>query len=190
MCIEGMATICDSAAMMPRMHHADDDAALVDVVIEDPRWETFGLEPVAERAACATLAGLGLPETGFTLCVMGCDDARIAVLNGTFRGKGTPTNVLSWPAEVLALGTGLVPDLPVPGTADDPEALGDIALAYDTCMAEAVAQGKSAQDHVTHLIVHGMLHLLGYDHMNDTDAALMEALEVRVLAPLGISDPY
>ena len=170
----------------------DGDAAepLVDVIIEDARWHALGLEDLARRAVLAVLAVLELSPVGYSLCVMGCDDARMAALNGAFRGKGRATNVLSWPLDDLAIGPGVAPRRPEPGPGDDPAALGDIALAYETCTAEALAQGKAAADHVTHLIVHGVLHLLGYDHIDDADAAMMEALEVRVLAPLGISDPY
>ena len=163
---------------------------LVDIVIEDARWEAFGLEARADLAVRAALAELGLPEVGFTLCVMGCDDARIAVLNGDFRGKAAATNVLSWPSEERGADAGCVPDLPEPGAADDPESLGDIAMSYDTCAAEADAAGKPVADHVTHLVVHGLLHLLGYDHIRAEDGDLMEATEVRILARLGLSDPY
>lgn len=164
---------------------------LVDIVIEDDRWQVLGLETLADQAARAALAELGLPDTGFTLCVMGCDDARILVLNGDFRGKAKPTNVLSWPSEERSSDDeGGVPDLPEPGPADDPEHLGDIAVAYETCAAEATEAGKPFADHVTHLIVHGLLHLLGYDHIRDGDAALMEGIEVRALARLGLSNPY
>jgi probable rRNA maturation factor len=164
---------------------------LVETVIEDPRWQAFGLTELAERAAHAALTGAGLPVPGFQIGLMGCDDTRIATLNADFRGKPTPTNVLSWPSEERAPEyAGDTPDLPLPGPLDDPESLGDIAIAYDTCAREAADQSKPLTDHVTHLIVHGVLHLLGYDHMSDEDAALMEALEVRILATLGISDPY
>lgn len=164
---------------------------LVDCVIEDPRWEAFGLAARAEAAALATLAELGLPATGFLICVMGCDDSRIAGLNDQFRAKGAPTNVLSWPSdERAAEAPGQRPALPVAGDADDPEELGDIAIAWETCAREAAEQGKSRGDHVTHLIVHATLHLLGYDHHNDADATLMEATEVAVLAKLGVADPY
>jgi probable rRNA maturation factor len=164
---------------------------LVDVVIEDDRWEAADLEVLAFRAVRAALADLGLPEAGLTLCLMGCDDARIAALNGEFRGKAKPTNVLSWPAWVLAADAdGAVPEPPEPGTAEAPESLGDIALAWETCMREAEEAGKPFADHVTHLIVHGLLHLLGYDHVRERDAERMEAAEVRILATLGLSDPY
>ena len=164
---------------------------LVETVLEDPRWQAFGLAELAEVAARAALTGAGLPLAGFQIGLMGCDDARIAALNADFRGKPTPTNVLSWPSEERSADdAGGTPEPPEPGDPDDPESLGDIAIAYDTCTREAADQAKPPADHVTHLIVHGVLHLLGYDHVADEDAAVMEALEVRILATLGVSDPY
>ncbi|HSF64731.1 MAG TPA: rRNA maturation RNase YbeY, partial [Paracoccaceae bacterium] len=136
-------------------------------------------------------AALDLPLSGFAVCLMGCDDARIAALNADFRGKPQPTNVLSWPSEERAAETpGDMPDLPAPGDSADPEELGDIALAWETCAREAAEQGKSMADHVAHLVVHGILHLLGFDHITDEDAALMEGIETRALASMGVSDPY
>jgi probable rRNA maturation factor len=164
---------------------------LVDIVIEDDRWEAFGLEALSDRAVRAALVTLGLGVDGFQIVVMGCDDARIATLNADFRGKPTPTNVLSWPADDLSPDApGEMPLLPEAGDADDPEPLGDIALAWETCAREAVEQEKPMADHVTHLVVHGLLHCLGYDHIEDADAAVMEGCEVRILASLGLSDPY
>ena len=162
---------------------------LVDTVIEDPRWEDL-LPPLAESAARATLNELSLDPAWFEIVVMGCDDARIAALNTEFRGKPVPTNVLSWPSEDRAAETpGDMPMLPE-GVSEDAEELGDIAISYETCAREAAEQGKSLDDHVTHLIVHAVLHLLGYDHIDDADAALMEGTEIRVLAKLGVANPY
>jgi probable rRNA maturation factor len=164
---------------------------LTDVVIEDPRWDAAGLESLAERAARATLAALALPPDGFEIVVMGGDDARISALNADFRGKPQPTNVLSWPADELgAVTEGADPERPEPGDPDDPEPLGDIALAWETCVREAQEAGKPLADHVTHLVVHGVLHLLGHDHQRDGDATLMEGLETAILAELGVPDPY
>lgn len=164
---------------------------LVDVLIEDDRWEALDLPTLAERAAAAALTELGLPSKGFLIALLAADDARIAVLNADFRGKPQPTNVLSWPAEERgAEAPGESPELPQPGDAEDPEELGDIALAWETCAREAEDGGKPLADHVSHLIVHGTLHLLGYDHVNDSDADLMEAIEVRALARIGIDTPY
>ena len=167
------------------------DTALVDVVIEDARWTEDQLAALSEQAARATLAHLGLAPGGFEIALLACDDARIAALNTEFRAKPTPTNVLSWPTwDLSAEVDGGLPDLPEDGDADDPEALGDIALSYDTCAREAAEQGKTFEAHLTHLIVHSVLHLLGYDHIRDKDAALMEETERRILAQLGVADPY
>ncbi|WBU63055.1 rRNA maturation RNase YbeY [Paracoccus aerodenitrificans] len=156
--------------------------AEIDVVIEDDRWDDAGLEELAERAGRSTLAWLGMDAD---ICVMGCDDTRIAALNADFRGKPRPTNVLSWPAvEHAEREPGAKPPLP------DTDELGDIAISYDRCVSEAETQGKQFDAHVTHLLVHAMLHLAGYDHVDDSDAETMEAAERSVLAPLGISDPY
>ena len=164
---------------------------LVDTLTEDARWDGIGLAGLAETAARATLARLRLPAAGFQISLLGCTDARIAVLNADFRGKPQPTNVLSWPSEDRAAETdGGAPARPRPGPADDPAELGDIAIAWETCQREADEVGRPVADHVTHLLVHGTLHLLGYDHIRDKDAALMEGLEVEILASLGVADPY
>ena len=167
---------------------AEAPARLVEVVAEDPRWEEGALEALAERAARATLEHLGLPAEGFEIALLAASDARVAALNADFRGKPTPTNVLSWP--VRELGPPEAPARPQPGPPDDPEPLGDIALAWETCMQEAAAAGRPSEAHLTHLIVHATLHLLGYDHECDRQATVMEALEVAILAQLGLSDPY
>lgn len=163
---------------------------LVDIVLEDDRWDAFGLDALATAAVRAAFAELRLAEAGFSLCLMGCDDARILELNGDFRGRAKPTNVLSWPSQERGVAAGQIPDLPEAGDAEEPEHLGDIAISYDTCATEAAEAGKPMAEHVTHLVVHGLLHLLGYDHIEDADADLMEATEVRILARLGLSDPY
>ncbi len=160
----------------------------VDVIIEDPRWTD--LPALAGRAADAALAHMGLDPALCEMSLLGCDDARIAVLNAEFRDKPGPTNVLSWPAEDLAPEQeGAAPHPPEPDFEGE-IALGDIAISYDTCAREAAEAGKPLADHVTHLVVHGLLHLLGYDHIRDGDAALMEALEVEILGKMGIDDPY
>jgi probable rRNA maturation factor len=161
---------------------------LIDLLIEDPRWQEAGLQDLAETAALATLTHIGLDPGEWDIAVLACDDSRIATLNAAFREKPMPTNVLSWPSEDRAPETaGAAPALPDP--AGDPE-LGDIAIAYDTCTREAAEQGKPLDHHVTHLMVHGVLHLLGYDHIRDQDATLMETTEAAILGKLGLPDPY
>ncbi len=159
----------------------------VEILIEDDRWAAAGLDALADRAVSATLGHLGLDPDAWDVSLLACDDTRIAALNDTFRDKSGPTNVLSWPSETLTPPKpGVKPPAP---EGPDPE-LGDIAMAYDTCAREAEAAGLKLADHVTHLIVHGVLHLLGYDHIDDADAALMEGLETEILATLGVADPY
>ncbi|MFP7671785.1 rRNA maturation RNase YbeY [Marivita sp. S0852] len=146
---------------------------------------------LAETASQYTLAHLDLPTEGYEIAILACNDARIAELNTEFREKPTATNVLSWPANSLAPEVdGAIPHPPPDPDPVMGEALGDIAISYETCLKEARDTGKPLADHVTHLIVHGVLHLLGYDHIRDGDATLMERLETEILGKMGLSDPY
>lgn len=155
----------------------------VEILTEDDRWSPLGLDRIAAVAAEAVERHLGLPP--LDIAILACDDTRIAVLNAEFRGRETPTNVLSWPSEERGAEVeGERPDPP-----RDSE-VGDLAISYDTCAREARAQGKSLADHATHLVVHGILHLLGYDHVRDRDGDLMERTETVILGQLGIADPY
>ena len=164
---------------------------LVDLIVEDERWADTGLAERAETAARAVLVDIGLGPEDFEISLLACDDARMATLNAEFRGKPVPTNVLSWPAEDRATEKdGDRPALPGSGGIGMHVELGDIAIAFETCRREAGEQQKTMDDHVTHLLVHGVLHLLGYDHIRPKDAGLMEMTEVRILAGLGIADPY
>lgn len=155
---------------------------LVDLVIEEPGW-TAALPDLATLAETAVAAGLkeaGHDPDGWQVALMAGSDARIAALNGAFRGRARPTDVLSWPAF-----RQVPPVAPAPRTH-----LGDIALALETCANDADALGIGLKDHAIHLILHGSLHLLGYDHDSPDEAAAMEGIEVRALARLGIADPY
>lgn len=152
-------------------------ADLVEAVVEDPRWRAMAIDELAQRAARATLLAAGLDPEGCEISLLAADDARISELNAAFRGKPVPTNVLSWPSE----------ERPHPG---EPRFLGDVALAYDTCVREAEAAGVAPADHVAHLVAHGILHLLGYDHETDAEADAMEAIERKILEILGLPDPY
>lgn len=162
----------------------------IEVVFQDDRWKAIALEPLAERAIRNTLDMLGLDPDVCECALLACDDTQIITLNTQFRDKPGPTNVLSWPAEDLAAETdGAMPHPPSPDVTGE-IALGDIAMSYDTCAREAAEAGKSLADHTTHLVVHGLLHLLGYDHIRDRDATLMEETEIKILGTLGIDDPY
>ncbi|MEM7471651.1 MAG: rRNA maturation RNase YbeY [Pseudomonadota bacterium] len=158
----------------------------IDIITEDSRWSDTGLETLAQRALDAAFDALEL-DPNLEVSLLACDDSRMSALNADFRGKARPTNVLSWPAvDLSAESPGAFPSTPD----QDELELGDIAIAFETCQREAVDQDKPFGNHISHLLVHGLLHLLGYDHENDPDAALMEGTERRILAKLGIPDPY
>ena len=149
----------------------------IDVVHEDGDWAAVAGADALVRAAAAALAAELAPIKG-EVCIALSSDAQVAELNGSYRGKPAPTNVLSFPA---------VPMLPVDG---EPRFLGDIVLALETMQREAAELKLPLEHHMQHLAVHGILHLLGYDHETDDEAQAMESLEIRVLARLGIPDPY
>lgn len=170
---------------------SQENSRCVDVAIEVEGWQELNLAGLAQIAANAALSHLAYDPDDAEISLLGCDDARIATLNAEFRGKPTPTNVLSWPsAERAADDPGDTPARAEPDFPGAPLELGDIAIALETCQREAAETNKTTADHVTHLLVHGTLHLLGYDHECDEDAALMERLETEILADLGINDPY
>jgi probable rRNA maturation factor len=146
----------------------------VEVVRHAEAWSPVGDETV-QRAACAAFALAPLPQGSYEVTVLLTDDEEMRAHNRTWRGKDAPTNVLSFPANDGPVGPGLI---------------GDIALAYETAKKEAWDTSISLADHVSHLVVHGMLHLLGFDHMQDGEAEQMEDLERQALASLGIADPY
>jgi probable rRNA maturation factor len=163
----------------------------IETVLEDDRWQAHDLAGLALLAADAALVHVGLTPADWDVSVLGCSDDRIAALNADFRTKPVPTNVLSWPSEERGADhPGAVPELPAKSGAPDDSQLGDIAISYDTCLREARQANKPMDAHVTHLVVHAVLHLLGYDHISDEDAHLMEGLETEILALLGQEDPY
>ncbi|GHA50399.1 endoribonuclease YbeY [Amylibacter ulvae] len=160
-------------------------ADICELDINDPRWNDIEIAKLAEIAFASVLAHHKL-DTDWEIGVLACSDERIAELNDTYREKNQPTNVLSWPNfDLTPENAGAIP---APTGFDD--SLGDIAVSYDTCVKEAQTGGISIQSHLTHLLIHSCLHLLGYDHETDADAQRMENLETELLAKLGIDDPY
>lgn len=148
------------------------DGLDIDTVVEAEGWEAALAEP-PETLAARVLAAAAVGEMAKgEVSVLFADDAAVRALNKAWRGKDAATNVLSFPAPE---GFG---------------ALGDIALALETVLAEARGQGKTADAHTAHLLAHGFLHLIGYDHEQDDDAEAMESRERAILAGLGIADPY
>jgi len=164
----------------------------VEVVVESALWNRFDLEGIASRAFDAVAEKLSLVDGPYELSILACDDARIAVLNAEFRGKQTPTNVLSWPGfDLSPTVAGGKPDFPpLPAHGDPFINIGDIAIAYQTCLQEADKAGIEPQGHITHLLIHGILHLLGYDHETEIDAKMMETLEIDLLDSMSIGNPY
>ena len=147
----------------------------LDISIDDREWRAVpNLRKLARMAVSAVL-----PDEDVAIGLLFTSDARIAEMNGQWRGKPGPTNVLSFPVPA---------ETPLP--AGEPRPLGDIVLAYGVISREALAQKKPVAHHVTHLIVHGVLHLLGYDHENDDEAGAMEAREIMILSELGMGNPY
>jgi probable rRNA maturation factor len=170
----------------------------VDAAVDAPGWEAIAdpgaLAADAARAAAAEAAALrpALAGRSFEVSVLFADDARIAELNGRFRDRPGPTNVLSWPAWSLAPATAGEPPPPPPadGPSGVPCFLGDIALAAGVTAREAAERGLAFRAHAAHLIAHATLHLFGYDHDTDADAETMESAERRALARIGVKDPY
>ena len=159
----------------------------VDVVIEDARWKTLELKRIANQAFFETLFLLDLHHKSYACCILACDNRQIKQLNNKFRGKNCPTNVLSFPASLENYETK---NTLTPGEANNFHELGDIAIAFDICKKEATKSKVKFEHHVYHLIIHSVLHLLGFDHEEEENATKMEKIEVQVLAKLGISNPY
>jgi probable rRNA maturation factor len=151
------------------------------LIVADCWLNEPGADAVIQRAIAAAADAVDTDVAEAELAVMLTDDSGIRTLNNNWRGIDKPTNVLSFPA---LQPTGA----PKPG--DAPRMLGDIAIAYETMRREADEEQKPFDHHLSHLAVHGFLHLIGYDHENDADAEAMESLETEVLAQLGIPDPY
>jgi len=158
---------------------ADSTDGIVAVAVEDARWRAAApdIEALCRRAAHAALAGAG--AVGEVSLLLG-DDTRSAALNGRYRGRDGPTNVLSFATDADGA-------ISAPGA---PRLLGDVMLAYETVAREAAGGAPTLADHTAHLVVHGVLHLVGFDHGAPREAARMEGLERRVLAGLGVADPY
>ncbi|RUT89109.1 MULTISPECIES: rRNA maturation RNase YbeY [unclassified Mesorhizobium] len=150
----------------------------IDISVEAGNWpDEASLTRLVDRAVKAAFAETGVAGRS-ELSLVFTDDAHVRVLNAGWRGKDKPTNVLSFPAFPFAQGGPL------------PPMLGDIVLAAETVAHEAALEDKPVENHITHLVIHGLLHLLGYDHETDTEAEAMEAVERAALARLAIPDPY
>lgn len=144
---------------------------MIDVIIEDSGWETALPDAEAISSACYAAAAEFEPRISGEIALLLTNDEALQALNAQFRGKNKPTNVLSFPSGEEAF-------------------LGDIAIALETCRKEAAEKNIAMRDHAAHLITHGILHLIGYDHEQDDEAEAMENREADILKSLGIADPY
>jgi probable rRNA maturation factor len=159
---------------------SEEAALTVEILIESEAWKMLPeAEAVARRAiAIAATSKPEIRRSNCEVCLLLCDDKTIAGLNERWRGQNKPTNVLSFPSP------------PAQNMAGQKTQLGDIAIAYETLVREAAANGTAVPGHLSHLVVHGFLHLLGYDHHMDDEAERMERLERDILARIGVADPY
>lgn len=150
----------------------------IDIAIESDAWAQIDLDSLVASAVEAARIECGVKIAPFAeVSLLFCDDARIRDLNREWRGLDKPTNVLSFPAAD-------------PSKLAEAPLLGDIAVAFETVERERLEEEKSFSDHLSHMVVHGFLHLVGYDHEVEEDAEVMEEAERRALARLGIADPY
>lgn len=159
---------------------------LVEIVLEEDQSDRA--IPANTQLESWALAALSDRESAATLAIKVVGAAEMAALNLTFAGKNKPTNVLSFPAEFSELPE--LPERAMEGTLPTGDLLGDIAICAEIVAQEAQAQGKTPAAHWAHMVVHGVLHLCGYDHINDDEAKQMEASEIQILESLGFPDPY
>jgi len=150
----------------------------VDVRASDWQGDVPDIEAKVRQAACSAIAAEIANVEGIEVSIVLADDATVRVLNRDYRGRDAPTNVLAFPQGAAS------------EQAAGPLLLGDVVLAYETVRREAVAQGKTLADHTRHLVVHGLLHLCGFDHDTEASATDMERREIAILAALGVADPY
>ena len=160
----------------------------IEVVVDNDCWEELDVVSLAHQGFVSVMQHFELDPEIYDVEMLACDDPCIAKLNSNFRGIKKSTNVLSWPsADRSPKNERQFP----PKMAPSGEGfLGDIAISYDTCLREVKGSERKIEHHVSHLIVHAVLHLIGYDHENDTDALLMETIEVEILRKMGITSPY
>lgn len=177
--------------------YQQDGGGLIELSVEDDAWSSAcaRIESVVENAAASAVTSAGLPPGRCAVSILLTDDETISGLNARFREKDAATNVLSWPAFDLANPLTSEADLeamtgPAMGASGAPVFLGDVALAFGVVSREAENDVKSLEAHVAHLIVHGVLHLLGYDHEDEDEAEAMMAREIAALSAIGVADPY
>ena len=164
----------------------------VEISIENPSWEEIeNLSEITEKCIESVFSELGESSENKEVCVLFTNDDEVRCLNRTFRGKDKPTNVLSFPAQQDDWNYDEYDDFDEDlRNQEKTSILGSIAVAYETLEKEASEQKKKITDHLQHLLIHSMLHLFGYDHIEDKEAEEMESLEIKILEKLNINNPY
>ncbi len=156
----------------------------LEICIESDLWNSINLDKIVDKCVNAVFSKMELKAENIEICFLFANDEEVKLLNKTYRGIDKATNVLSFPANSIE-------------TQDDYEEdecniiiLGSVALAYETIENESIDQNKNIEDHISHLIVHSVLHLLGYDHIDSVEAKHMEDLEIQILSTLNVHNPY
>ncbi|MDR1982910.1 MAG: rRNA maturation RNase YbeY [Holosporaceae bacterium] len=152
----------------------------LEISVEFNAWNKKEIKSIVNECAYAVFSEIKLNDNNVEICFLFTDNDEIRTLNKTYRGINKPTNVLAFPAN---LPTGKNDEYHI-------RILGSIALAFETIEQESINQGKSIQNHMKHLIVHGLLHLLGYNHLETRETEQMEALEMKILKKLNVENPY
>ena len=164
-----------------------------DILFNDNRWKKLPFEKIVHNSINLVAEDILLTTNDYEIAILACNDLEIINLNKNFRGDSAPTNILSWPEhEYKRMKPGGFPTRIVNPTkfSKGSDFLGNLAISFDRCSSEASAGSIRFEDYTTHLIIHGFLHLIGFDHDNELDAILMEDTEKRLLSRLGIKNPY
>ena len=166
---------------------------IINITFKDKRWVKIPLEEIAKGALKLIIDKFLGQDNNFEVSILASDDAEIRELNKNFRGNDSSTNIISWPEhETQSNQPGHIPNLvyKLKSGFERLTFLGNLAISFDRCSSEAEEKNIKFEDHVLHLLLHGCLHLIGFDHQNDLDANLMEDIEIRLLSVVGIKNPY
>ena len=164
----------------------------VNIEFQDHRWKSLPLDRIAQVSLNLITENILKKSNNFEISVLASNDYEISLLNMRFRGYNSPTDILSWPEhEYYRSKPGEFPKIASRSNlAQEAGFLGNLAISYDRCSIDSEKANLTLEDHLSHLLVHGCLHLVGFDHQNELDAALMETMEKELLAVLGIKNPY
>ena len=165
----------------------------INIIFKDKRWVKIPLEEIGKGALKLIIDKFLGQDNNFEVSILASDDVVIRKLNKKFIGKDGSTNIISWPEhETLSNQPGHIPDLvtKLKSRSEGLTFLGNLALSFERCSIEAKEKNIHFEDHILHLLLHGCLHLIGFDHQNEKDANLMEDIEIRLLSGVGIKNPY